>query len=161
MSCEDSVSEILYDYFLTSSLQIISWDPPGGKKYFTKGLRIPLFENGTRVGREIPDLIIVSDSLIILTECKCTLNECSGDVKKLESIQELGVTRLIELFRNQGASITNSKKRLLLSLGVSEVNSDIPPNFIVFVANKITKKVTVVFGSNVDTKIKEAISNLL
>ncbi len=134
-TCEDKVSENLYRYFATKSkFKVIHWHPPGGKKYFTPHLRIPLFRHGVRKGRELIDLILCRDNLLLLIECKCNTSESENDVTKLRSIRDtVGLVRLNQYFRRQGAD-TGPADTLVLGLGVRSIDSETPEEFITFVS---------------------------
>lgn len=155
MSCEDEVSYQMYCFFLKSQLQVLHWHPPGGKKYFTRHLRIPYFSGSVRKGRYRVDLVLANKNLLVLIECKCALSEATEDVAKLRTIRNsIGLEKLKRIFLRQGVHIDTQVNRLLLGIGVRYVDMSIPDDLIVFEV-KSTEKLDIHRGLDIDEKSEE------
>src|SRR3989442_482568 len=132
MTCEDEVSEALYGFLLTATLDVLHWHPPGGKKYFTPHLRIPLLKAKVRRGRNLIDLIASDTDFIFLVECKCHLSESKGDIRKLREIRDdIGLPGLKKYFVNQGVPQVRNARYLILGLGVRFADRPKPEDFVV------------------------------
>lgn len=127
-------------------MRVIHWHPPGGKKYFTSHLRIPLIRNGVRRGRYRVDLILADDELLVMMECKCRASQSAQDIQKLREIRDrIGLAKLVELFTNQGTPLPNCK-HLMIGIGVKYIDAPVPEDLFAF---RVSDGIQRVFGSRV------------
>jgi hypothetical protein len=161
VSCEDEVSEALYNYFEErTKLRVRHWHPPGGKKYLTPHLRIPIMTGGTRAGRKLIDLVLTDSELLLLVECKCSSAESAADVKKLRDIRDkVGLEKLKTYFTRQGVDVSQTEY-LVLGLGVRSLDSVIPDEFVAFTA-PISGRPQIHYGPKVTSLMKTFVGSFL
>jgi hypothetical protein len=161
VSCEDEVSEKLYAHFEERTrLHVRHWHPPGGKKYFTPHLRVPVIVGRTRKGRKLIDLILTDSELLILIECKCASSESADDIEKLRKIRdEVGLEKLKTYFTRQGVDVADAQ-HLILGLGVRYLDSPLPDEFVAFTTpRKGTPQIQ--WGRNIGSEIKALLASFL
>ena len=143
-TCENKVGSILVDYLSgLPEVQILSYHPTSAKAYQSEIIRISRkLPDGKRTrDRYHVDLIFVYNEELWLTELKCNLSESSGDIEKLADIaSSYTLEELTALIAGRLTSISPTFlkriRRLVLSLGVMNVDSQIPEGFVVFRARE-------------------------
>ncbi len=143
-TCENRVGSMLVDYLSGfPEVQILSYHPTSAKAYQSEIIRISRrLPNGTRTrDRYHVDLIFVYGEELWLTELKCNLSESWGDIEKLTDIaSSYTLEELTTIIAGRLTSIfpvdLKRIERLVLSLGVMNIDSRIPEGFVVFRARE-------------------------
>jgi hypothetical protein len=135
---------MLVDYLMGfPEVQILSYHPTSAKAYQSEIIRISRkLPNGKRTrDRYHVDLIFVYRDELWLTELKCSLSESWGDIAKLNDIaSSYTLEELKALIAGRLTCISPAAlkgiRRLVLSLGVMNIDSSIPEEFVVFQARE-------------------------
>jgi len=137
MTAEDRVAYALRTLYLSfPEVHIISFHPPSGKAYETPLIRFPILQNlGIASKRRHLDFIVRCGRFLILQELKGDAASSSNDQVKLLALQqELGLGGIMKTIRARVPTIVTPPTidRLILSLGFSTYNAEIPRIFTTF-----------------------------
>ena len=137
-TCEKRVFDRIFAALTSSQQSVIvhGGNPPGGKSYLVRNLIIKIPGHPTTQHSRI-DLVWQAGSMLILTELKCRLSESSDDIGKLRVIRDNApIEILVQMFGAQGVTFATAPDKLILCIGIEQLDADIPEDFVVIVAGE-------------------------